>query len=169
MRATDRLPHALEHMLAPGERISARGVLKHLPDVRAPSSLTRDPVRRAMLEDYRQRQAERQAWTQRARKQSVTRLEVLLADRNRQIAELEHSVQLLVASHRAMVQAVGELAGLPKWKQAFECYEHCLGELDKLGAVSDHEKRSPASPALLARRRPRCPARQGRAEGGGKR
>ena len=44
-----------------------------------------------------------------------------------------------------MVQAVGELGGLPKWKQAFECYEHCLGELDKLGAVPDHEKRSPAS------------------------
>jgi hypothetical protein len=101
-----RLREILDRMLSEGERISARGVLKHLPDVRALSSLTRDPVRRAMLEDYRQHQAERQAWTARARKQSGERLEALLADRDRQIVELQHQVQVLVASHRALVQAV---------------------------------------------------------------
>src|SRR3990172_8621231 len=39
----DRLRHALEQMLERGDRISARGALKHLQDVRSPSSLTRDP------------------------------------------------------------------------------------------------------------------------------
>lgn len=150
----DRLRHALQQMLDRGERISARGVLRHLSDVRAPSSLTRDPLRRAILDEYRERQAERLAWSERARKQSIARLESVLAARDRTIADLEHRVQLLVASHRALVQAVGEVGGLPKWKQVFERYESCLNEVAETGAVPRGETRAgPVSPTLRARRR----------------
>ena len=130
----DRLRHVLEQMFANGERISARGALKHMPDVRAPSSLTRDPVRRQILEEYRRRQTERNAWAERAKKQSAARLEKALADRDRRIAELEHQLQVLVASHRGLVEAVGELGGLPKWRQAFQGYEPVLEEIVALGA-----------------------------------
>jgi hypothetical protein len=138
-------------MLDRGERISARGVLRHLSDVRAASSLTRDPLRRALLDEYRERQAERLAWSERAWKLSVARLETVLAARDRTIADLEHRVQLLVASHRALVDAVGELGGLPKWKQVFERYERCVRELADLGAMPDVRER----PTLVARRRTR--------------
>jgi len=133
-------------MLERGDRISARGALKHLQDVRSPSSLTRDPVRRAMVEEFRQRQAEGLAWTRRARKEPVARLDALLAERDRTIAELQHQVQLLVASHKALVHAVGELGGLPAWKKAFEQYEHCLDELRRLNATSERVERRPAAP-----------------------
>jgi hypothetical protein len=131
----ERLRRVLEQMLANGERISARGALKHMPDLRAPSSLTRDPVRRRILEEYRRRQTERNAWAERAKKQSAARLEKALADRDRRIAELEHQVQVLVASHRGLVQAVGELGGLPMWRRAFQGYEPILDEIVALGAV----------------------------------
>ena len=123
-------------MFANGERISARGALKHMPDVRAPSSLTRDPVRRQILEEFRRRQAERDAWAERAKKQSSERLEKALADRARRISELERQVQILVASHRGLVQVVGELGGLPKWRQAFQGYEPVLGEDRRSGSRS---------------------------------
>lgn len=132
-----RLREILEQMLESGERISARRVLKHLPEVRAPSSLTRDPVRGGLLQEFRERQAERLAWTQRGRKQSFARLEKVLAERDRRIVELQHQVQVLVASHRALVQAVGELGGLPSWRKAFQGYERCLDEIAALGAVPE--------------------------------
>lgn len=140
----ERLRSALQRMLDRGERISARGVLKHLPDLRAPSSLTRDPSRRSMLEDFKSRQAERNAWVERAKKQSTARLQKLLADRDERIRELEHEVQLLVASHRAVVEAVGELGGLPVWKKAFDGYERCLQELVHVGALPPPKKARPA-------------------------
>lgn len=139
-------------MLERGDRISARGALKHLQDVRSPSSLTRDPVRRAMVEEFRQRQAEGLAWTRRARKEPVARLDALLAERDRTIAELQHQVQLLVASHRALVHAVGELGGLPAWKKAFEQYEHCLDDLTRLNA-SERVERRPATPLAAGQSR----------------
>jgi hypothetical protein len=143
-----RLRHALEEMLNSGERISARGVLKHLADLRAPSSVTRDPVRRALLEEFRQRQADQRAWAHRAKKLAAARLEAALADRDRRIAELEHQVQVLVGSHVALVQAVGELGGLPKWKQAFQGYERCLKELESLGALGAPPTLVQALPAV---------------------
>lgn len=152
----ERLRRVLEQMLTGGERISARGALKHMPDVRAPSSLTRDPVRRQILEEFRRRQAERNAWAERAKKQSVARLEKALADRDRRISELEHQVQVLVASHRGLVQAVGELGGLPKWRQAFQGYEPTLHEIIALRAVPGAQDGAPAirPTRALRRRRP---------------
>ncbi len=136
----ERLRAALQTMLDHGERISARGVLKHLPDVRAPSSLTRDPVRRSMLEEFRRLQSVRNDWVERAKKQAVARLERTLAARDVRIADLERQVQLLIASHRALVHAVGELGGLPVWKKAFGGYERRLQELALLGALARPKK-----------------------------
>lgn len=136
----ERLRMTLQAMLDRGERISARGVLKHLGDVRAASSLTRDTVRRSMLEEFRRLQAMRSAWVDRATKQSTARLERTLAARDARIAELERQVQLVIASHRALVHAVGELGGLPVWKKAFGGYERCLQELAHLGALARPKK-----------------------------
>jgi hypothetical protein len=136
----ERLRSVLEQMLERGERISARGVLKHVSDVRAPSSLTRDPVRRSMLEEFRRIQEARNTWVERAKKQSTARLLSRLYERVVGIEFFVCQLQLLVASHRAMVQAVGELGGLPVWKKAFEGYEHCLRELVQLGALPRFRK-----------------------------
>lgn len=147
-----RLRTVLETMLDQGERISARGVLKHLPDVRAPSSLTRDPVRRRMLEEFRRLQTARNAWVERAKKQSTARLERLLAERDARVADLEHQLQLLVASHRAMVQVVGELGGLPVWKKAFEGYERRFDELKRLRAMAPPTRTAPSARVYAAKR-----------------
>jgi hypothetical protein len=148
----ERLRSVLKEMLERGERISARGVLKHVPDLRAPSSLTRDPVRRSLLEEFRQLQSTRNAWVERAKKQSTARLQRLLAERDDRVRELEHHVQVLVGSHRALMVAVGELGGLPVWRKAFAGYERCLKDLALLGALPARSKPSP--PALPPGRRP---------------
>lgn len=151
-RRDERLRSVLEHMLERGERISARGVLKQVPDLQAASSLTRDPLRRSLLEEFRRLQTTRNAWVERAKRQSTARLERILAERDARITDLEHQVQLLIASHRAMVDAVGELGGLPVWRKAFEGYERTLDELKYLGALV--APRATALPRLPRSTRP---------------
>ena len=84
----ERLRSVLEQMLERGERISARGLLKHVPDLRAASSVTRDPVRRLLLEEFRRIQEARNTWVERAKKQSTARLERTLSERDVRIVAL---------------------------------------------------------------------------------
>ncbi|MCM2483274.1 helix-turn-helix domain-containing protein [Burkholderia glumae] len=51
------------------------------------------------------------------------------------IAELEATVQLLTASHLAMLRAVGELGGFSKWAKFYEQYREARDKLAELGAM----------------------------------
>lgn len=46
-----------------------------------------------------------------------------------QIAELEAQVQILTASHKAMIFAVGESGGMEAWKKFYDSYQ---GSMDRL-------------------------------------
>jgi len=58
-----------------------------------------------------------------------------LADRDLKIAELEATVQLLTASHLAMLRAVGELGGFSKWAKFYEYHREVRDKLIELGVV----------------------------------
>ena len=57
------------------------------------------------------------------------------ADKDIRIAELEATVQLLTASHLAMLRAVGELGGFSKWAKFYEQYREARDKLAWLGAM----------------------------------
>ena len=58
-----------------------------------------------------------------------------VADKDIRIAKLEATVQLLTASHLAMLRAVGELGGFSKWARFYEQYSQARDKLIELGAV----------------------------------
>ncbi len=60
-----------------------------------------------------------------------------LADKDLRIAELEATVQLLTASHLAMLRAVGELGGFSKWARFYEQYRDARDKLAELGALPE--------------------------------
>src|SRR5579859_1803306 len=130
------MEEALEAMIVDDEEISARGlvwrmggVFKHATDV------TRPTDRRSMLEHYQARQLELRRIISKADKTSKANLSAQIARKDEEIEELTRQRDLLVASHRAMILAVGEIGGMKAWRRFFDGYQTVLDELRALGAL----------------------------------
>lgn len=126
----------LEELLAKDVTITAREVARLHPKIKAASSITRHTGRRLLLEGYQARQNEYRGWSTKLAKQSKANMAAMLADKDIRIAELEGQVELLIASHVAMIRAVGELGGFKKWLQFFEGYRELIVKLETLGALT---------------------------------
>ena len=48
---------------------------------------------------------------------------------------------ILIASHKAMMLAVGELGGMKAWRKFFEGYQEVVDEMQKLGAIPEADMR----------------------------
>ena len=59
----------------------------------------------------------------------------MLAEAKRKIAKLEEQNALLIASHQAMIMAVGELGGMRAWRRFFEDYQSIVDRLVDCGAI----------------------------------
>ena len=127
----------LEMLLADDEDITARAVARLHPSINAASSITRSEPRSKLLAEYQQRQTEYRRWRGRVAKRSGADTATSLADKDIRIAELESSVQLLTASHLAMLRAVGELGGFSKWAKFYEPYQEARDKLAELGALPE--------------------------------
>ncbi|KVD80366.1 hypothetical protein WS62_26815 [Burkholderia sp. ABCPW 14] len=125
----------LETLLANDEDITARAVARLHPSIKAASSITRSESRSRLLAENQQRQSEYRRWRGRVAKRSGADTAASLADKDIRIAELEATVQLLTASHLAMLRAVGELGGFSKWARFYEQYREARDKLIELGAV----------------------------------
>lgn len=125
----------LEELLANNIDITAREVARRHPSINAASSITRIPERRKLLEDYQAQQKTFREWSARSNKSSPARLQEQLAKRDMKIKELEQKVMILTASHVAMIKAVGELGGFPKWAAFFEKYKAVRKQLETMGAM----------------------------------
>ena len=132
-----KMREILEVLLTDDEDITARAVARLHPSISAASSITRSESRRRLLAEYQQRQAEYRRWRGRAAKRSGADMAATLADKDLQIAELEATVQLLTASHVAMLRAVGELGGFSKWARFYEQYRDARDKLAELGAIPE--------------------------------
>lgn len=122
----------LEQLLADDVAITARAVARLHPSLKAASSITRNSTRRAILMQFQARQAEFRRWRSRTSKQSAIKSATALATQSGQISDLKSSVQMLTASHVAMLRAVGELGGFCKWAQFYESYAASRKKLEDL-------------------------------------
>ncbi|MEX3845510.1 hypothetical protein [Paraburkholderia sp. BR10882] len=125
----------LETLLADDEDITARAVARLHPTIKAASSITRSESRSRLLAEYQQRQSAYRRWRGRIAKRSGADTAASLADKDIRIAELESTVQLLTASHLAMLRAVGELGGFSKWAKFYEHNREARDKLAELGAI----------------------------------
>ena len=125
----------LQTMLELDEDITARGVIRLHPKLSAASSITRNPARSEMLVLYQKKQEEFRGWRKRLAKRSKDSSAMDLAEKDILIAELEHQVEILTASHVAMLRAVGELGGFAKWAKFFDDFQGVRNQLNKMGAM----------------------------------
>jgi hypothetical protein len=134
----------LEEMLEADETITARAVARKHPAIKHASSVTRSQVRSDLMARYLERQKERREWLQRASKRSPNQLAAQLSQKDSRIAELERQVEILRASHLAMIKTVGELGGISKLLKLYEGYREVRSELDRLGLLPRCEVRTMA-------------------------
>ncbi|WP_235548523.1 hypothetical protein [Noviherbaspirillum sp. Root189] len=127
----------LEMMLATDQAITARAVARLHPSITAASSITRNQARSQLLAQYQERQTEYRRWRGRVGKQSGVDAAAALEQKEHRIVELEHNMQLLIASHLAMLRAVGAIGGFNKWAQFYEQYRDVREKLAALGAMPD--------------------------------
>ena len=131
----DEMQEILLTMLETDEDITARGVIRRHASLSAASSITRNPARSEMLAKYQKRQEEFRGWRTRLAKRSKDSAAMGMAEKDIRIDELERQVELLTASHVAMLRAVGELGGYAKWAKFFDSYKDIRNELRKMGAM----------------------------------
>jgi hypothetical protein len=113
-----RLRAQAEAMLEADETLTARALARRA-GLSAASSITRDPTRRTLLQEFQQKQEHRRGWVVRSKKESLDRLRKALAQRDEQLRQLTTNATLLTASHKAMLLAVDEAGGTKAWAKFF--------------------------------------------------
>ena len=144
----DTMVKVLEQLLADDADITARAVARLHPSLAAASSITRNPMRMALLSKYQEQQATYRRWQSRTSRMSGTEQSAALAAKDARIAQLEATVQFLTASHAAMIRAVGELGGFSKWTKFYADYSSVRDKLITLGALPTSIVHTLASPSL---------------------
>lgn len=129
------LEEILKELLENDIDITAREVARRHPHIAAASTITRSSSRSALLEEFKGRQDEFRRWSRNSDKTSKSNMAMMLAEKDRQIAELHQQLEVLTASHVAMIRAVGELGGFVKWRQLFSLKETAPVALRKIVAV----------------------------------
>lgn len=122
----------LQDLLDRNESITARAVARLHPTIKAASSIIRCKNRSTLLANYQARQKEYQRWQGNLLKISKEKAAAALAEKDYRIAELERKVQILTASHVAMIRAVGEMGGFKRWAAFFDKFQSVRKELENL-------------------------------------
>jgi hypothetical protein len=137
------LEEILEAMLLDNVDVTARGVTRRARSpFRHASDITRVAERKQLLDTYRGRQAKLRAVMERADKQSRTNLASRIArlEDDKSTAEAERDV--LIASHKAMLLAVGEMGGMAAWRKFFGHWEAAAEDLRRMKALPSAGVRS---------------------------
>ena len=131
------LEDALEEMILEDVDITARAVVRRIPDIfKSATALTRDnPQRLRMIEEAKQRQIAVRALHERANPKSRSALSTEVADLKVKLAQVEAERDLLIASHRALIRAVGE-QGLGALHRFYSEYVDVETKLRELGAIA---------------------------------
>lgn len=138
-----KIGDACRELIAADEKITLRSVAAKLGV--AHTTLSRDAERRDQVQ--RARNLQKLAVTIRGTQRGhITSSESLpLARANLRIKELKEENALLIASHRAMIMAVGEIGGMRAYRRFFEAHQAALSKLADIKAIPD-----PVTPLRLA-------------------
>lgn len=135
-----KLAAILQRMLNDNIDISARSVIRETDSpFKHASDVTRQPERKALLDQYQARQRELRALMEKTDKQSRTNLQAKVARLIQENDALKGERDLLVASHKAMLLAVGEMGGMAAWRKFFPAWEQTKEQLVKLQALPNAE------------------------------
>ena len=130
------LETVLQRMLNDNVVISARSVIReHDCPFKHASDITRQPERKALLEQYKTRQSELHALMEKTDKQSRTNLQARVARLTQENEALSAERDLLIASHKAMLLAVGEMGGMAAWRKFIPAWEDTRHRLSQLKAL----------------------------------
>lgn len=134
------LEQLLEKMLHADEDITFRNVSRHSEGgFPFPTSLTRRPGLRRIVEQYVTRQTEARRLAGKLAKSSPAQTAARLAAAEARIADLSRQNTLLIAGLRGAILAIGRTGGIRAWKEFFPTYSAAFSELRNLGAVPDFE------------------------------
>jgi hypothetical protein len=127
---------ACRALIAENQKITIRAVAERTGV--AHTTYSRDPRRKAQI--TRAQEIQRLAWTikQTHRGQAAPHEGVALARLRHRLDEVEAHNQLLIASHRAMLSAVGELGGTRAWLRLFAKQPDALASLGAIGALPEN-------------------------------
>ncbi|SFU20319.1 hypothetical protein [Pseudomonas marincola] len=135
MRARE-LEAILKRMLNNNVVITARSVIREQDcPFKHASDITRQPARKALLDQYQARQSELHALVEKTDKQSRTNLQARVARLTQENETLKAERDLLIASHKAMLLAVGEMGGMAAWRKFFPAWEETRQQLSALQAL----------------------------------
>ena len=127
----------LDDLLASDQDISAREVARRHSELSSPSTITRHPERRSLLESYQKRQGELRLWKNRLGKTSKDNVAERLAAQQSYILELENKVKILTTGHVALLAAVAQLGGMAKLAKFYEDFREVRNGLQIIGAVPE--------------------------------
>lgn len=131
----DAIAKILDDMLDAGVEVSARELARRHPTIKSASSFTRIAERRAILDRYRLDQERIQRVANSSSKQSRSSLTKQLVDKELKIEDLQRQVDLLQASHVAMLRSLGEMGGFGVWAKFFEESGPLRKKLQQMGAL----------------------------------
>lgn len=130
------LETVLQRMLNDNVVITARSVIREQDcPFKHASDITRQPERKALLDQYQARQSELHALVEKTDKQSRTNLQTRVARLTQENETLKAERDLLIASHKAMLLAVGETGGMAAWRKFFPAWEETRQQLAALQAL----------------------------------
>lgn len=130
------LEAVLQRMLNDNVVITARSVIREQDcPFKHASDITRQPERKVLLDQYQARQSELHALVEKTDKQSRTNLQARVARLTQENEALKAERDLLIASHKAMLLAVGEMGGMAAWRKFFPTWEETRQQLTELQAL----------------------------------
>ena len=119
----------MESLLENDQKITAHAVVRLHPNIKSVSTITRSEWRLKLLKHYQTRQNEIKKWQGRSSGVSKVNLAAALAEKDIQIADLKNKVDMLTASHVAMIRAVGEIGGFAKWAKFYDSFKDTRDQL----------------------------------------
>lgn len=141
------LETVLQRMLNDNVVITARSVIREQDcPFKHASDITRQPERKALLDQYQARQSELHALVEKTDKQSRTNLQARVARLTHENETLKAERDLLIASHKAMLLAVGEMGGMAAWRKFFPAWEETRQQLSALQALPSEKSLSKLTP-----------------------
>lgn len=130
------LSSTLEKMIAADEDLTARNVARASGgNFKHASDITRQPARRALLEEAQSRQASLRKVAAKLGKSSPVDVAARLEAAQREIAQLKAEKVLLVSAVRAAILSIGRMGGMRAWREYFPAYSRAFEELRRLDAL----------------------------------
>jgi hypothetical protein len=131
-----KIGKACRELIAQNRKITIRAVAEQTGV--AHTTYSRDPKRKAQI--TRAQEIQRLAWTIKRthRGHAEPHESVAVARLRKRVEEVEARNQLLIASHRAMLSAVGEMGGTRAWLRFFANHPAALASLGEIGALPEN-------------------------------